>query len=119
MGRMTIQQADGSPFSLHDVELGEYSTSTAGVQKRISFTGTRSDASVIQQVFTIDGIMGSGANDFEAFTFAGFRDLMRVDVSGEMIAMDNLNVNAVPVPPALWLFLSGLLGLAAATRRSA
>jgi hypothetical protein len=119
MGRMTIQQSDGGPFSLHVVELGEYSTSFAGVPKRITFTGTRADATVVQQIFTIDGIIGNGTNDFESFAFSGFRDLLRVDVSGEMIAMDNLSINAVPVPPAAWLFLSGLLGLVAATRRSA
>lgn len=119
MGRMSIQQSDGGLFSLHNVELGEYSTSFAGVPKRITFTGTRADATVVQQIFTIDGIMGNGVNDFELFRFSGFRDLLRVDVSGEMIAMDNLSINAVPVPPSVWLFLSGLLGMIAATRRKA
>jgi hypothetical protein len=32
--------------------------------------------------------------------------------------IDNVNISAVPVPAAIWLFASGLLGLAGMTKRS-
>lgn len=117
LSRMTIQLADGRPFSLHDVELGEYNSSFAGIQRQITFTGTREDSTTVQQVFTIDGVIGTGPSDFEQFTFSGFSNLQSVDVSGEMISMDNLNISAVPVPTAFWLFLSGLVGMIAVTGR--
>jgi hypothetical protein len=39
-------------------------------------------------------------------------DLFRVESSSiDIFSLDNLAITAVPIPPALWLFGAGLLGL--------
>ena len=121
MGSMSIQRSDGDTFSLYGIELAEYSDTLMGTQNTITFTGTRSGAAtpVVQQ-FTIDGMIdgAGGMDDFESFTFStDFTDLARVDVTGNLITLDNLRINAVPIPAAAWLFISGLLTLAGISNR--
>jgi hypothetical protein len=40
-------------------------------------------------------------------------------VDGDIVALENDSITVVPVPPALWLFGSGLLGLVGMARRKA
>ena len=121
MGSMTMQKTDGGLFSLYSVELGEYSSSFTGALQTVTFTGHRlGSATPLIQEFTIDGTMdGPGGNDdFQVLTFSSdFRDLVSIQVSGEMFALDNLSTNPVPVPAAVWLFASGLLALTGVARR--
>lgn len=121
MGSMSIQRSDGDTFSLFGVELAEYSNSFIGSHNTVTFTGTRSGAATpVTQQFTIDGMMdgAGGMDDYEAFSFSSdFTDLLRVDVTGDMLTLDNLKISAVPIPAAAWLFLSGLLGLIAVSKR--
>lgn len=44
-----------------------------------------------------------------------FRSL--TTISGWGVALDNINVNAVPIPATAWLFSSGLIGLVGIARR--
>jgi len=121
MGSMTMQKADGGLFSLYSVELGEYSNSFMGAQQTITFTGHRlGTATPLIQEFTIDGMMDGpgGMDDFQVFAFSSdFRDMVSVQITGEMFALDNLNTSPVPVPAAVWLFASGLLALTGIARR--
>lgn len=123
LGRARLTLTDGSAFSLNKVDLAEYSISLQGSPKTISFTGLKSDNNTtVLQSFTIDGLMDGpgGIEDFQRFSFsADFRDLVQVDISSEMLSIDNLTINAVPIPAAAWLFMSGLFGLISVGKRNA
>lgn len=49
-------------------------------------------------------------------SFAGEFLGIRLDGDGIQTNFDNVALSAVPIPPALWLFLSSLIGLAAVVR---
>ncbi len=76
------------------VDLAEYSScSCFGYPIDITFTGYRSDNSIVTQAFTIDGVIdGSGPlQDFQRFYFGlQFTNLYRVDVSPNGFSMDNV-----------------------------
>lgn len=48
-----------------------------------------------------------------------FKNLYDGDAWGNYPHLDNVSVNAVPLPAAFWLFSTGLIGLVAAARRKA
>ena len=57
-------------------------------------------------------------------TFAGFsrsqNDIKRIElthVAGDWLAIDNVSYHVVPIPAAVWLLASGLLGLAGIARQ--
>jgi len=117
---MSIQLSDGSTFSLDTVELAEFSDAFQGSQKTVTFTGRKPNNTTVSQDFIIDGLMGGSGSttDYESFVFSDdFSNLIRVDINSTMFSMDNLNMNAVPVPAAAWLFISGILGLIVFARR--
>ena len=117
---LRVQLADGTPFSLGTVDLGEYNNSSQGNPVTVSFAGLRTDSTVVSQSFTLDGLMdgAGGINDFQTFAFAPeFDNLLHVDISSTMFAIDNLEINAVPVPAAALLFISGLVVLIGITPR--
>ena len=114
--KISIQLIDGSAFSLETIGLAEFSGSYRGSRQTVTFTGTRPDKTTVSQSFLLDGtIDGSGGlDDFEAFVFSSdFKHLVRVDISNSMFSMDNITLSAIPVPAAMWLFISGLIGLVA------
>lgn len=119
-GSMRIETSDSSLFRLSSVDLSEYSD--VYIQPTsVTFTGYYSDGSSTSQTFVTDGIFDSigGADDFETFNFSSsFANLEYVDVNSVIFAMDNLSIQAVPLPAAGWLFASGLLGLAGRARNS-
>ena len=117
---MTIQLSNEGLFSLLQVDLAEYSSSFNGDEIAVLFTGFKDNGTTVSQSFTIDGLRdgADGIEDFETFIFTpGFTDLTRVEVGSVIFSMDNLVVSAVPVPAAVWLFGSGLLGLVGVARR--
>ena len=116
---MRIQLSEGGYFSMETVELAEFSLSYEGVMQTITFTGTRSDSTTVTQDFTIDGIIDGRGNlaDYELFEFsADFSNLMYVDVDSTIASIDNITLSPVPVPAALWLFISGVISLAGLAR---
>lgn len=116
---MRIQLSDGGSFSMETVELAEFSQSYEGIMQTITFTGIRSDSTVVTQDFTIDGIIDGKGNlaDYELFVFsAEFSNLMYVDVGSTMASIDNITLSPVPAPAALWLFVSGIISLAGLAR---
>ena len=116
---MRIQLSDGGNFSMETVELAEFSLSYEGMLQTISFTGTRSDNTTVTQDFILDGIIDGRGNlaDYELFEFsAEFSNLMYVEVSNTIASIDNITLSPVPVPAALWLFVSGVIGLAGLAR---
>jgi hypothetical protein len=110
---MRIEMANSSLFSLNSIDLSEYSD--VFIQpKTITFTGYYSGGGFTTQSFLTDGLFDSvgGIDDFETFIFSSsFNNLEYVDVNTVVFAMDNLSVQAVPLPGAAYLLLSGLVGL--------
>lgn len=116
---MRIQLSDGAYFTMETIELAEFSQSYDGVLQTITFTGIRSDSTMVTQDFTIDGIIDGIGNqaDFELFEFpAEFSNLMYVDVGSTMASIDNITLSHMPVPAAFWLFVSGVISLAGLAR---
>lgn len=109
---------DDSFMSLVSIDLAELSSAPVS----ITFIALASNSEMISQTFTTDGIFGSG-NDFETFFFdSAFSAVDYVYISNDTssanhsFAFDNININPVPIPAALWLFISGLIGLVGFSR---
>jgi hypothetical protein len=84
------------------------------------FTGHQSDGGILTQMLSFD-------KAYTHFVF-GWANLLSVEVSGNSglgyVAYDNIDVtsavggvNAVPVPAAVWLFGSALIGLVGLGKR--
>jgi hypothetical protein len=118
-GSIRIQLSDGGNFSMQSIELAEFSQSYANTLQTITFTGFKSDNTIVTQDFTLDGIIDGKGNltDYELFVFSReFTNLLYVDVGKTMVSLDNITINHLPVPAALWLFISGIIGLAGIAR---
>ena len=116
----SIQFADGSAFKLISVDLAEYMVVSSFTASPITFVGTRTDNTRISETFTVDGLASGpgGPNDFETFFFSdGFSNLQNVIVQGTSFSMDNLHISSVPIPPAVWLFLTGMVALIGISKR--
>ena len=115
---MRIERQDAQPFALVTVDLSEYSTLFQSPMT-MTFIGYKADSTTVTQSFTTDGVMdGTGPQaDFETFTFVGFNDLLYVETTDQVWAMDNL-VTSVPEPGVVALMVLGLAGLGFLSRRS-
>ena len=110
---LRFEMSNSSLFSLGNIDLAEYSNVFIA-PKTISFTGYYANGSSINQSFTTDGLFDSvgGIEDFETFSFAsGFTNLAYVETNTNIFSMDNLEINMVPVPSTVYLFIAGLLGI--------
>ena len=124
---INLSHIGGKTFSLLTIDLAEFSDFRAQFTTVVNFTGTRQDGSEVFQAFTLDGIFDASGplSDFESLTFdSRFTDLISVQIRsgalGELtdgFSMDNVQVQVVPVPAAVWLFGSGLIGLIGVARR--
>jgi hypothetical protein len=112
-----VSNTSGALFSLQSVHLSSVSSPTAP----ITIVGYADDGRVLtRQATHLDGI-SSGAT---ITLGGGWTGLERVEFQGNEAhthignVMDNLAVTVVPVPAAIWLFLSGLAALGIKFRRS-
>lgn len=105
----------GGAFSISSIDFSNLNTgSDVG---SIDITGFLSGGGIVTQTF--DPIVDL----WTTVTFTGFEALSSLTIgaatNGASLAMDNLAVmvvNAVPIPPAFYLFGSGLLGLIGISR---
>ena len=122
---MYLERADGGEFSLYKFDFGGYVDST-GIAKESDFTvyGFFEDgSSSIWRDFSPDGdegfetmylgVEGEGWHGLSAVMFEHWG----AGSDQGSFALDNIKVSTVPVPAAVWLFGSGLLGLAGVARR--
>ncbi len=111
---IVLARTGGSGFNLVSIDLAEVNTGSATV----AFTGYYQGGGSIMESVTLDGNFSSDSG-FETFTFTGFNNLSRVEWNNPepFHQFDNIMVETVPVPAAVWLFVSGLLGLLGLSRR--
>lgn len=101
-------------FSLLSFDLGEYSSYTNN--DSVSITGYKNSGGQITASFQLDGLFDGlgGFNDFQLVTLdTNWSNLTRVEFDSSAYSLDNIQIelNPVPVPAALWLFISGVMGL--------
>ena len=109
-GVTRITKQDGGLFHLESIDLSDLIFDTSGTQEvfTVEFRGLRPGGTEIFQTFTSDDAFG-----MQTFLLSGFSNLARVDMfqGRPAFQFDNVSVTAVPVPGAVWMFLSGLIGL--------
>lgn len=122
---------DGSLFNLDSIDLSDSGFDYLSPAS-VTFIAQRSGSVMVSQTFITDGIFGSG-NDFETFDFSS--DFLGVEYvyiadayMNKNFAFDNINISTVPqsvvigtsvvpLPAAIWLFITGLIGLFGFSRR--
>ena len=118
-GVTVLTRSDGGSFNLLSIELAELNRVGTEYNIDVTFTGVLAAGGTVIQSFNLDNVaaMGSG---FQKFTFPGiFQNLVSVSwlEAPDYHQFDKIEVAAIPVPPAVWLFGSGLLGLIGIARR--
>lgn len=107
---VVMSESAGSGFALNQLELQNSGSST------IDIVGTYGNGVTVQT--TVDPGNGFSTIQFDS-AWEGLISVRFVgDASGFGSGLDNINVDVVPVPAAVWLFASGLGLLGFARRRS-
>lgn len=115
-GVTSLEKQDGTAFNLFSIDLAELNGNvTPPPDLLVTFEGLLSGGGTVTQTFQLDGI----AFGAETFLFTGFNNLSSVTWTQAEPShqFDNIVVSAIPVPAAIWLFGSGLLGLIGFARR--
>lgn len=112
-----LSRQDGTAFNLFSIDLAELNGDVLNPPPflTVTFDGLLASGGTVTQTFQLDGI----AFGLETFAFTGFTGLSQVSwtqgPAGLSHQFDNI-VTAIPVPAAVWLFGSGLLGLTGVAR---
>ncbi|MDX2507825.1 MAG: VPLPA-CTERM sorting domain-containing protein [Gammaproteobacteria bacterium] len=119
---LSVSAIDGSLFNLTSFQYGEGHVGFR-YAPQINVIGYLSGGGSVLASFILDGINdGSGAvDDFQtALLPSTFQNLSSVEFSvpiGYRYTLDNIAISSVPLPAAVWLFGSGLIGLIGIARR--
>ena len=116
----TLTKDDNTPFSMVSIDLSRQGGGAPVAGGSVNFTGIKSNNSTVTQTFTY-----SDALAFQTFLFSSdFNDLKTlfwISASADQDPQfDNITMSPstpVPLPGAVWLLGSGLLGLVAIRRR--
>jgi len=101
----------GSQFNLIRLDV----SSMANAAGELTLTGTYSGGSQVSQLLTLN-------SSLTTYNISGFTNIVGLDISfdgstyGSPYDVDNIKVNIVPVPAAVWLFVSALGALGWRTR---
>ncbi|RDH84512.1 MAG: hypothetical protein DIZ80_03275 [endosymbiont of Galathealinum brachiosum] len=127
-----VSSNDDSAFSIQSIDLGEVFNENDSSYYRNGMngiiTGVRTDGSIVGMSLQLDGVSDGigGVEDFETFSFdSDWTNLSYVDFDftrdaigyATYINFDNIVVSSVPIPPSLFLFGSGFIGLIGFARR--
>jgi len=105
---VTVTHAQGNQFDLLSFDMA---FNGINADESLLLTGQKSDGSTVESWIT--GIE-TGSFTFETILLSSqFENLVSITFSDSSAAvqLDNITVNAVPIPAAVWLFGSGLVGL--------
>ena len=107
----TLTQLNGGAFNLFSIDFGDVFNS--GVSQNISINAVTNSGSLLSTVVSTDSIIG-----LETFNlnWSNVLSASWTETSGSYLQLDNISVSAVPVPAAVWLFGSGLIGLIGVAR---
>jgi hypothetical protein len=128
-----LAQVNGGAFSFLSIDFGELlragDFAENAVPNSVLITGTLNGGGTVSTTINIDLISDGigGVDDFQSFSFdSQWGNLLSVNfnaspqvasIYGTKLNFDNIVVSNVPIPPALWLFGSGLLGLIGVARK--
>ena len=120
----TMVEINNNPFQLNAIDLASWGVAQSGTMN-VTFTGTKSDSQTVQQAFLVNNPEGS-TPFLQHFSFnSEFNDLISVSfiqgayVGSSAYQFNNIIVNAVPIPAAVWLFGSAMLGVGFISKRRA
>lgn len=109
---LALSADSGAQFDL----LGLDASSLGNLTGQLTLTGTLAGGGTTQQVLALDG-------DLTTYNISGFTGLSGLEISFDGASffapfdLDNIQLSVIPVPAAIWLFMSGLAGLAGWSRR--
>jgi hypothetical protein len=117
-----LAQQNGNPFAIFSIDLAFTNPGQTGTAD-VTFTGVKSDTSIVQQIFTV----GPGfVPAMQTFNFSSdFGDIVSLTwlQGSASMQFDNINADteavAAPAPAPLGLALFGLAGITALRRKSA
>ena len=112
---LNIANDAGNTFILESLDLGTISESQHSKVTLTGFLGGSQVATTGDFWFLAGELSNYGVTAFDGVSL----DLLRIDLTNETsTSFDNIALtSAVPVPAAVWLFSSGLLGLVGMARR--
>lgn len=120
---VTLARTDGTSFALNSLDAGLGYNLQDATSVTFQLTGLKTDNSFFSQAFTISDYQWHTLLFADNPDFSNLKELKISGIPGApaslnaLAAFDNINVSQVPVPSAIWLFGSGLLGLAALRRK--
>ena len=122
----TIAREGGGAFALSGIDLANYGPgSFSNTTFDVTFTGTKADSTTVTQTFTVNNPT-SGSLELQSFVFAGFTDLIKVQMTqgvyfgGTAFQFNNLVVDApaaVPELASVWFLVSGVAALGVGRKR--
>ena len=109
---ISLSADSGASFDLLALD----SSSVGNLSGQLTITGSLAVGGTTQQILNLNGALST-------YSLSGMTGLSSVDISFDGSAefppfdLDNIQLSMIPVPAAVWLFGSGLIGLVGWSRR--